>query len=81
MDLRIFVEEFMMTFIWIYYYSDSSKQRIELKKQMRRYIEKAENLVEVINPQLDGNVVTMHDCYRGIFPWQSLYDGIHIIEF
>ncbi len=44
--------------------SDSSEQRIELKKQIRRYIEKAEKIVGVINRQLGEEIVTMDDCYR-----------------
>ncbi len=43
---------------------------------MTKYIEKAQKLVEVINSQLtDGEKVTMEDCYKGIFPWQSAYIG------
>lgn len=41
---------------------------------MRKYIEKAGKIIEVLNPQLDGKVVTMDDCYRGVFPLQSIYD-------
>jgi hypothetical protein len=43
---------------------------------MRKYIEKAGKIIEVLNPQLDGEVVTMDDCYRGVFLWQSLYDSM-----
>ncbi|KAK4007272.1 hypothetical protein OUZ56_012432 [Daphnia magna] len=41
---------------------------------MGKYVEKATKLVAVINSQLDGCVVSMDDCYRGVFPWQSAYD-------
>ncbi|KZR98763.1 Uncharacterized protein APZ42_005673 [Daphnia magna] len=54
---------------------DASKQRIQLKKQMGKYVENATKLVAVINSQLDGCVVSMDDCYRDVFPWQCAYDS------
>ncbi|KZR96848.1 Uncharacterized protein APZ42_008588, partial [Daphnia magna] len=54
--------------------TDASKQRIQLRKQMDKYVEKATKLVAVKNSQLDGCVVSMDGCYRGVFPWQSAYD-------
>lgn len=42
---------------------------------MTKYVEKANKLLDVINPQLVGNKVTMEDCFRGVFPWQSAYDS------
>ena len=59
----------------IYVFIDASKQRIELRKQLGKYIEKAKNLLALINPQLNGNEVTLEHCYQGVFPWQSAYDN------
>ena len=48
---------------------------------MGKYVEKATKLVAVINQQQEGSVVTMDDCYRGVFPWQSAYDSTIITYF
>lgn len=70
--ILLFIRRYL---IFLRFFIDASKQRIELKKQMGKYVEKAKNLLVVINPQLDGYEVTLEDCYRGVFPWQSAYDS------
>jgi hypothetical protein len=55
---------------------DSSKQRIALKKEMRKYIETAEKILEVLNPQLDGEVVTMDHCYAVEFFLGNLFTTV-----
>ena len=55
----------------------SSKERIELRFQVRKQKEKAAKLIGIINDQLkcEDPKVTMEDCFKGVFPWQPAYQS------
>ena len=63
----------------------SSKERIELRFQVRKQKEKAAKLIGIINDQLkcEDPKVTMEDCFKGVFPWQPAYQSkiFHLITY
>lgn len=52
---------------------DASKQRIELKKQVTKYTEKAKKLV--VNQHLGDEKINMENFSDRIFPWQPSYES------